>query len=134
MAFIQSHKMLHVLANVAAATTTQNTVAVDMQGWDGVVFLGRIASAMATTLGGVNVAQSTASGGTFTDLQGTGIRGGTDFRIDIWRPRERYLRAEYHRDSTALGNTWAILYNGRRLTTITDNIGEIHLSPTEGTA
>lgn len=126
-------KMVHILANQAAATTTQNTSAVDMQGFDGVVFIGRFATVHATSKS-FNVAQSTASGGTFSDLAGTAIRGKTDFRVDVYRPRERYLRGEYHRASGALGSSWAILYSGRRLSTTATETLEVHLSPTEGTA
>jgi len=133
MSLINRTRMVHVLANQAAATTTQNSSAVDMQGWDGVVFVGRFATVHATTKY-VNIAQSTASGGTFSDLAGTAVRGKTDFRIDVWKPRERYLRAEYHRASGVLGSTWAIQYNGRRLPATATDAFEIHNSPTEGTA
>jgi len=124
-------KFIHILANQAAATTTQNSAAVDMQGWDGVVFLGRIATAATTNA--VNLAQSTASGGTFSDLAGSEQRNVTDYRIDVYRPRERYLRTETHRGSVALGSQWAIQYRGRSLASATAQY-EFHASPTEGTA
>lgn len=126
-------EQLQVLANQAAATTTQNSAAIDMQGWDGVMILGSFATVHATTKY-VNVAQSTASGGTYSDLAGTAQRGVTQFRYDIYRPRERFLRVEYHRASGALGTTWAIKYGARRHSTTSTQVSEIHLSPTEGTA
>ncbi len=113
-------KMIHVLANQTAATTTQNSAAVDMQGWDSVVFIGQYATVHATTVG-VNIAQSTASGGTYVDCAGTTRRGVTDWRIEVNKPLKRYLRAEIHRVSGVLGSTWAIQYNGRALGTPTDS-------------
>lgn len=126
-------KQLHILANVAAATTTQNSTAIDMQGWEGVLIVGRIASAMATTKS-VNLAGSTASGGTFVDLAGTAQRETTDFRYDLYRPLKRFVRVEYHRSSVALGSTWAILYGGRRLSSSATETSEFHASPTDGSA
>lgn len=124
-------EIINVATTQAAATTTQTTTAVDMQGYDGVVFLGRFAAAATTN--SANVAQATATGGTFADLAGTAQRNVTDFRIDIYRPEERYVRLEYHRASVALGDTWAIQYAGRNLSSSTQTF-EFHATPTEGTA
>ena len=132
MSLIRTHKILNIATTRAAATTTQNTSAVDMQGFDAVTFFGRWKTAATTS--NVNVAQSTASGGTYTDLTGTKVLNKTHWRIEVYRPRERFLRVEYHRGSAAFGDTWAVLSQPRRGTTITANVGEFHASPTEGTA
>lgn len=120
-------------ANIAAATTTQNSSAIDMQGWDGVLIVGDFASAMATGKS-VNLAQSTASGGTFLDLAGSAQRAVTNFRFDVYRPRQRFMRVEYHRSSVALGTTWAIQYGGRRLSSSATDDSLFLASPTQGTA
>ena len=129
---IQNTKILNIATTRAAATTTQQHGPVDMSGWDSVCFMGRFKTANANNK--VNAAQSTASGGTFSALAGTSVGNKTHWRLDIHRPRERWLKLVVHRGSVAYGDVWAILYNGRRLTTITDNVGEFHASPTEGTA
>lgn len=128
---IYNTEMIQLATQEAAATTTKNTSAIDMKGYDGVVVIGRFKTA--STSRAVNMAQSTASGGTYTDLAGTEQRNVTDFRIDVYRPRERFLRAEYHRDSIAFGDTWAIQYKSRVRSSSTQQF-EFHASPTEGTA
>ena len=129
---IYNQKIINIATTVGAATATVNTSAVDTQGWDGVCFIGRWAAAATTS--SIKAANSTASGGTYTDLVGTKILNKTHWRLDIYRPRERFNRIEYHRGSAAFGDTWAILYNGRANVPATDNVGEFHASPTEGTA
>lgn len=111
----------------AASTATANTSTLDMQDYDGVVFLGRYKTA--ATGNRVRVQMATATGGTFTLLATTEQNNITDFRVDIYRPTERYLRLKYTRGSVAFGDTWAIQYQGRNLSSSTQTFG-FHASPT----
>jgi len=128
---IYNTEIVALATTEAAATTTKNTSAVDMQNWDGCVFLGRFKTAATGTY--VNIAQSTASGGTYSDLASTAQRNVTNWRIDVYQPRERYLRVEAHRGSVAMGDVWAIKY-AQRVNSSSTQAFEFHASPTEGTA
>ena len=116
---------VHLATQVAAATTTKNTAALDMQNYDGVVFLGRVKTAMATTKS-VNIAQASATGGTFVDISNAVVRACTNWRIDVNRPAKRYLRVETHRSSVALGDIWAIQYSARQLSSSTQTFAFAH--------
>ena len=129
---IYNCKIINTASTRAAATTDVDATFVDTQGWDGVVFLGRIASAATTNQ--MHAAMATATGGSVTELAGTAVRNKTHVRLDVYRPRQRYVRQEFERASVALGDSWAILYNGRDgAVAATDNVGEFHASPTGGT-
>lgn len=132
---IYRDRLTNVSTGAATGGTAVNSAAVDMQGWDGVVFVGRLATSNAGNH--MNAAQATATGATFNDLESTAITDETHMRLDIYRPQKRYVRAEFDRSgtNTAVGDVWAIQYNGRDLPVSTsDNVGEFHATPTEGTA
>jgi hypothetical protein len=134
-------KITKVLDYTGTATSAVNTTAVDMAGWDGVLFLGCIHSYNATNT--VNAASETTSGGTYADLLGTSINPTANnqaFWLEIYKPLEQFVRLEFVRSgaTTTLGEVWAIQYEGAvspadNLTTNT-YIGELHISPIEGTA
>ena len=128
-------KALNVATTEGSAGTAVNSSFVDLQGYDGAIFIGRIATSNSGNF--ANLAQATATSASPNDLAGTRTSTGgvTDFRIDVYRPEERYVRLEYDRSgtSTALGDTWAILYGAKEPGTPTAD-HEFHATPTEGTA
>jgi len=126
-----------------AGTGAVNSTAVDMAGYDGVLFLTSIGTANANNT--INAAQGAqANGGDAADLEGTKVTPGDDNSgawLDVYKPADRYVRLEVARGaSTTVGDIWAILYQGRILpeaaaNLVTDElIGELHISPDEGTA
>jgi len=131
-------KITKVKALSASAGTAINSDSVDMAGFDGVVFIGRIATADADNF--ANVAQS-ADDTTFVDLAGTKVAPGDDadsFCIDVYKPTDRYLRCEVDRGGadTIVGDIYAIQYGAHKKPTThgTTIDAETHISPAEGTA
>lgn len=133
-------KITKVKATQAANTTTINSDAVDMQGWDGVTFLASIGTAAVDN--GVKAQQDTASGmGSAADLANTKILSDgvqTDFVLDIYKPQERYVRCAVLRaTSTTIEAVWAIQYRGIKKPVSNATAAqatELHASPAEGTA
>jgi hypothetical protein len=132
-------KLTKVLAAAASAGTALNTAEVDMLGFEGVMFFGRIATVNAANF--ANLAQSSVSGGTFLDLAGTKVVPGDDadsFLIDVYKPSDRYVRCEIDRGgaNTATGDVYALQYGAskRPVSHGATIDAETHVSPAEGTA
>lgn len=133
-------KLTKLQDHTTAGTSAVNSDEVDMQGYEGVLFITSFGTAAADNT--VNGAQSSVSGGTFVDLLGTSVASGTsdeDVWLDIYRPIDRFVRLEAARGtSSTLESIWAIQYGPKKM--IVDNttsgtiIGELHESPAEGTA
>lgn len=129
-------KITKVNAYAASAGTAINSTSVDMQGFEGVVFVTSLATANAGN--SVNVAQS-EDNSTFNDLEGTAQVPASDghlVAIDVYRPRERYVRAEVDRGgtNTVVDAIFAIQYNGAKPPFTSIATQETHVSPAEGTA
>lgn len=129
-------KVTVVKATQATAGTAVNTDSVDMQGYDGVVFIGALATANAGN--SVNLAQS-ADDVTFADLEGTAqvpASNGDLVAVDVYRPTDRYVRAEIDRSgaNTVTETFFAIQYRGRKAPVTSIATQETHISPDEGTA
>lgn len=134
-----SIKLTKVTDHTAAGTSAVNSGSVDMAGFEGVIFISSFGTAAAGNT--VEAAQSTDDS-SFADLEGSSVTSGTsdeDVWIDIYRPQERYVRAEFARGtSSTLESIWAIQYGARKQpvdnTTSGTIIGEASVSPSEGTA
>lgn len=131
-------KVTMVKAAQTSAGTAINSDSVDMANWDGVLFVGTIATANAANF--ANVAQS-SDDSSFDDLAGTKVvpgDNGDSFLIDVFRPSDRYVRCEIDRGgaNTATGDIYAVQYGPRKLpvTHGTTVDAETHVSPAEGTA
>lgn len=131
-------KITMVKARQTSAGTAINSDSVDMQGFDGVIFLGVMETANAANF--ANAAQS-ADDVSFADLAGTKVvpgDNGDSFLIDVYKPTDRYVRCEVDRGgaATAVGAIFAIQYQGRKapVTHGTTIDAETHISPDEGTA
>jgi hypothetical protein len=140
-------KITRVKTAQVAGTTDITSDTIDMQGFDGVLFLahmGTITSGAVTSLKGQ---QGAASGmGDAADLEGTGVTiADTDddkvIGLDIFEPRERYVRCIVDRgtQNAVVDSITAIQYCKQGLLPTTHDsttVGtvEAHRSPAEGTA
>tara|TARA_Y100000310_G_scaffold304722_1_gene344163 strand:+ start:253 stop:678 length:426 start_codon:yes stop_codon:yes gene_type:complete len=133
-------KWTKVADHTSAGTSQVNSASVDMQGWDGVMFVTSYGTAASDNI--LHLATS-SDDSTFNDLEGTALSPGAsdeDQWVDIYRPLERYIRAEAVRDtSSTLESVWAVQYAGARKQPVSNVesgtiIGEAHVSPAEGTA
>jgi hypothetical protein len=133
-------KITKVADHSAANTTDVESSGVDMAGFEGVIFMTSFGTAAADNI--INAQQSTDNS-TFADLLGTAVAlagaSDEDQWIDIYRPREQYVRCHVERaTSTTVESIWAIQYGARKLpvdnTTSGTIAGEAHVSPAEGTA
>lgn len=134
-------KVTKVSAAVATATSAVNCSAVDMQGFEGVMFVASIGSANVGN--GIKVQQGQQSGmGDAADLAGTQVLSDgtqTDLVVDVNQPQERYVRPVIIRAgaTTTVEAAWAIQYGPRSKPVSNATAAqavETHLSPDEGTA
>ncbi len=128
-----------VVAGAASAGTAINSSAVDMAGFEGVIFIGSIATVNAANF--ANLAQGDTSGGAFVDLVATKVVPGVDgdsFMLDLFRPRKRFVRLEIDRGGvdTATGDVYAFQYGPREAPVTHGSTinAEFHPSPAEGVA
>lgn len=139
--FSENNKVSQVEEGQTAGTSTITSDAVDMEGFEGVVFIGTIATQNSGNY--AKVLQSDDSSGSpdgYSDLEATKLVttvSGNSFMIDIYRPQKRYLKcAQVLGSSSAVGPMHAIQYGAKRTPvthgTTVDN--EAHISPDEGTA
>lgn len=132
-------KITKVLAGAVSGGGALNSAAVDMNGFEGVLFVGSIATVNAANF--ANLAQGDTSGGAFVDLAGTKVVPGDDgdsFQIDVFRPIDQFVRLEIDRGgaATVTGDVYAVQYGAaKKPTTHGATIdSETHISPAEGTA
>lgn len=132
-----------VLAKAAqtSAGTAITTTGIDTQGFEGVMFVGSIATVNAANFAKAQQSSDDGSSDTYADLEDTKNVPGDDgdsFLIDINKPRERYVRVYIDRGgaNTATGDVYAILYGAsKRPVSHGSTIdAETHASPAEGTA
>lgn len=142
MGFISEQvKITRVKAAVATGTTTQTGTGVDMNGWDGVLFVAGIGSAAANNLMKAQQSDDDGSTDTYDDLASSGnVVAGTETTlcVDVQLPRKRYVRPAVVRGTTTtLDGIWAIQYKGKSLPL--SNVGSAQAvqqvyHPAEGTA
>jgi hypothetical protein len=133
-------KVTKVSAAVATGTSTINTTTLDMQGYDGVMWLASLGSAASNN--GIKAQQGQASGmGDAADLINTQVLSDgtqTDLVLDIYRPQERYVRCSVVRGTTTtIEAVWAVQYQGAKRPVNNATAAqavETHVSPVEGTA
>lgn len=115
----------YVAAAVSAGSSIDNDSAiVDMQGYDGCLFLTTITDSVNTGVATMTIEQNTANSSSgMAALSGavaTATSGGNDdlngqmLAVDVYRPRERYLRANRTSATAniAYGECIAIKYKG----------------------
>lgn len=131
-------KMTLVKAAQAAGTSAVTSDVIDMQGYDGVIFISRIGTANAGNY--LKVQQGSLNPiSDAVDLAAKKIVAAANDQavwVDVYRPTDRYLQAVMVRGvSTASGDIFAIRYGGRKraeVNNITNTIiGELLVSPDE---
>lgn len=139
-------KITRVMNAVAAGTTDQNSSILDMQGFEGVMFIASFGTLTATQVTSIKAQQDTDSaGGTMADLAGTAVGPLADadsnkmLVLDVYRPEERYVRCVVDRGTAnaVIDGIVAIQYNCHKApitqgTTV--SASEASQSPAEGTA
>jgi len=128
----------------AAGTSTINGATLDMAGYDGVLMVVTFGAIVATGVQSIKAQQGQQSNlSDAADLLGTGqtVADSDDektFYIDLFRPRERYVRVVVPRATAnaTVASAEYIQYRARSKPTTqgTNVAGETHKSPAEGTA
>jgi len=135
-------KILNAL-DYASGTASRNGAEVDMQDWDGVIAVVKLATIAASAVGDIHWEQDTATGmGSAADLTGTAIAIGEDdddeiYVSELYRPLERFVRIVVTKDASNAQAESAvyILYKGDKLP-VADmgaDAYELNVSPAEGT-
>jgi hypothetical protein len=111
----------------AGATIDGNSDIIDMQGYDGVLFVGTVTDSVATGVATLKVEQNTANSDSgMAALSGASAAAtcvvNDDLNdkalvVDVYRPRERYVQAVRTSltANIAFGSLLAILYKGRKM-------------------
>jgi hypothetical protein len=127
----------------ANGSAVRNGAIIDMSGWDGVLIIVSNAAIAVGAVGDVHAesgAQSNMSDA--ADLTGTAIATAADDDnevkcIDLYRPRERYVRGVITKDTSnnQAESMMYIQYRGRKLPVSDSGFDEyeLHISPAEGT-
>lgn len=115
-----------VQAPLADGQTDPDSAAVDMQGFEGVMFVGIVGTVTGSGTAALKASQS-SDNVTFNDLAGavvTGAAGGSDkfFVLDVYRPLDRYVRTTLTRAvaNSIYGGTIAIQYGAHKKPTTHD--------------
>ena len=141
-------KVTRVMNGVAAGTSNQNGSSVDMQNFEGVMFVAHLGTLSASQVTQMKAQQSSDDGSSdaFTDLLGTQTAAMADddddqcVILDIYRPVERYVRPVLLRatGNAVIDGITAIQYGPLKKPTTHDaatvQATETHISPAEGTA
>ena len=133
-------KISQVVGPTATGTTTIDGTTLDMQGYEGVLFVGSIVSAAANN--GIKAQQGQqANLSDAADLAGSQVLSdGTkkQFVLDIYKPQERYVRCQVVRGTTTvIDSVWAVQYGAEKLPVVNTSaaiVDETHISPAEGVA
>lgn len=129
----------------ASGTAARNGATLDMKGYEGVLMICKCATIAAGAVGDLHAEQGAESDlSDAADLLGTAIAIAADddnqiFIIDLYRPRERYVRAVVTKDAANAQAEDAIyIQYGAKKMPIDNNVAdevtvETHISPAEGT-
>lgn len=135
--------------NVAAAGATSDiepSTGIDMQGFEGVLFLVEFGSITSGATTSIKAQQDTVSAmSSAADLAGTAVAVSDSsdnkvFWLDVYKPLERYVRCVVDRgdQNAVVDGIIAIQYGASVKPTTHDTAtvggGECHASPAEGTA
>jgi hypothetical protein len=127
MNLLNNIEFVEVLAPVTAGSSIDSdSDIIDMSGFDGVVFVTPITDSVATGVATLNVEQNSANSGsgmaalsgataTVTSASNDDVNGQL-LIVDVYRPEERYLRANLTSATAniAYGNTIAMKYKSSK--------------------
>jgi hypothetical protein len=138
MQLFKNIKVTTVVPYTATGTTAVNGTALDMSGFEGVIFVAHFGST-ATDIS--MKAQGGATSSPATDLLGTSLALDATAKtaiLSVEKPLDRYIRVVLTRTTTTIvGSVIAIQYGSRTLpisNVVSDNVVESHISPAAGTA
>ena len=127
MTLTDNVKIMEVLtADAAANNTDANSDRIDMQGWDGIVFIVPITDITGTAVATLKVEANTIDSDTgmaaITGASASVTSGGDDDEndtlliVDVFRPQKRYVQGVITSSAAnvAFGNTIAIQYKGSK--------------------
>ena len=124
MNFLKNYKISVVEAAAAAAQTALTTDILDMEGFDGVIFIALTGDVTDTSVLGLNVEHGDASGGgdmADTTASAAYTAGASDadskvLAVDVYKPLKRYVRGVLTRTTAnaVIGGIIAIQYQGRK--------------------
>ena len=132
-------KWMYGQAAISAASNTDSDGAVlDMQDYDGAVFVVAIEDSVATGVATMTIEQCDTSGGTYAALSGAVATATCTVNddlntklliVDVYRPRERYLHCTLTSATAniAFGTQYQFAYHGRvaPVTQITAEIAQL---------
>ena len=139
-------KVTRVMNAIAAGTSDQNGTTLDMQNFEGVMFVAAFGALTATQVTALKAQQGAASDlSDAADLAGTLVGpladgdGNKCLILDVWRPEERYVRCVVDRGTAnaVIDGVIAIQYGAKKLPVAHASsvaFAETHASPSEGTA
>jgi hypothetical protein len=143
MILLESVKITRLLNAVAVGTSSQNGSVLDMQGWDGVVFVASFGTITDGSPGLKGQQGSQADGSDAADLAGSlrSLATTDDNRcavLDLFKPQKRYVRPVVVRGGatgSVIDGVIAIQYGGAVLAAVPDASALVKavLSPAEGT-
>lgn len=124
-------------APTVAGTTTIDSAAYDMAGFDGICFIVRLGTPAANN--NIRNQQSTTSGGAYNDLAGTLVNSATlnQHMLDLGRSGKQFIRCRVTRGtSTTIDGITVVQYRARKkpVTQPATAIFETWSQPAEGTA
>lgn len=142
--YLSQHTKITVGLAYATGTADRTGAALDMQGWDGVLMVVALAAVEASGTNSVRAQQGAAANlSDAADLAGSKVTIADDddsevVIIDLWQPRERYVRLYVNKDTThAMAESVTYIQYRGRITPPTHGSGVTVLallSPAEGTA
>ena len=132
------NEVITAIAPTAVGTSTINTAAIDMAGYDECTFVVRLGTPAANN--NIRVQQDVASGGSYADLTGTLVSHATtnQLTVTVIRPGKQFLRCQITRGTSTTIDTCVVIqrrFGG--LFPVTQpalSVNEVYVSPAEGTA
>lgn len=121
-------KLTKLAGHSTAATTDVTSSALDMEGFDGVLFFTSYGTAAADNLFHVEQSSDDGSSDAYTDVAGSemNLAGASDEDqvLDIINPEERYLKVIAERGtSSTLESIWALQYRADSLVAMSSVTG-----------
>lgn len=135
MPFLDDFKVT-VEAPTAAGTSTIDSAAYDMAGYQGICFVVRLGTPDAAN--NIRARQSASSGGTYADLTGTLVNDAVknQHMVDVLFPGKDFMKCRVTRGvSTTIDSITVIQYGSKsRPVTQPTSVSEQWVGPAEGTA
>ena len=133
--FLDDHKVT-VEAPTVTGTTTIDSAAYDMAGFAEIAFIVRLGTPAANN--NIRAQQSTSSGGSYNDLQGTLVNDNAknQHMLVINKPGKEFVRCRVTRGTSTTIDSITVIQTRSRIRPVTQptSVGEQWVSPPEGTA